>query len=172
MARPKQTAWRDDETILARLPEVERRHLRGDSNVAIADALGVAEVTIRRDIERIRKLWRERTGESIEDMKAAAVAELEDVRRRALHAAEFDERMERAVLLGEKIDDREVYRDDKGSASFRGNKAGSLAQARQAAMDKAKILGIVVDKVAPTDADGKTLDLAALVLKARERDGS
>jgi hypothetical protein len=124
MARPKQTAWRDDETILARLPEVERRHLRGDSNVAIADALGVAEVTIRRDIERIRKLWRERTGESIEDMKAAAVAELEDVRRRALHAAEFDERMERAVLLGEKIDDREVYRDDKGTRPARSLRPG------------------------------------------------
>jgi hypothetical protein len=161
--------WRRDPLILARLTEVERRHLRGDTNTAIADALRVTEATIRNDLARLKELWLERTGDDVANLKAQAVAELEDVRRRALHAAEFDEQMERAVLLGEKIDDHSVYRDDKGSAQFRGNKAAALAQARQAAMDKAKVLGIVVDKVIPTDGDGKTLDLAALVLRAREK---
>lgn len=169
MPRHKQTPWRNDPVILARLPEVERRHLRGDTNMAIADVLGVDEITIRRDLNRIRELWRERTGDSIENLKAQTAAELEDVRRRALHAADFDERMERAVLLGEMVDDQSVYRDDKGAAMFRGNKVGALNAAQQATMNKAKILGIVVDKVAPTDADGKTLDLASLVLKAREK---
>lgn len=160
--------WRKDPVILARLPEVERRHLRGDTNVSIAAALEVDEKTVRNDLERIRTLWRERVGAEVVEMRAAVVAELDDVRRRAIAAAEFDEQMERAVLLGEKVGESEVQRDDKGSAQFRGNKAASLGQARQATMDKAKVLGLVVDKVSPTDAEGNTMDLAGLILLAKK----
>lgn len=35
-------------------------------------------------------------------------------------------------------------------------------------MDAAKVLGIVVDKVTPTDADGNTMNLAELAARARE----
>jgi hypothetical protein len=91
-------------------------------------------------------------------------------RVRGLAAAEFDEDAERAVLYGETRDGEtvRVQRDEKGSASFRGNKSAALNVARQAAMDQAKLMGLVVEKVSPTDSEGKTLDLAALMLKARE----
>lgn len=158
----KSVHWRRDPKILERLSKVERRHLRGDTNVAIADDLGVDEITVRRDIQRLRELWLERVQEDQETIRAQVVANLEDVRRRALSAAEFDQRAERAVLYGEDEDGRVliVERDAKGSAQFRGQKAQSLNVARQAAMDQAKVMGVIVDKVAPTDEHGKSLSMA------------
>lgn len=148
--------------ILERLPEVERRHLLGEPGTSIAKALGLNEITIRRDLDRLRELWIERTQNKQEVMRAELVAHLEDVRRRALATAEFDEQAERAVLYGEDRNGRPlmVTRDQKGSAQFRGQKAQSLNVARQATMDEAKVLGLIVEKVAPTDADGNTLSMA------------
>lgn len=161
----KSVAWRRDPLILARLREVERRHLAGSTNLAIAAALGVDETTIRRDLERLRELWVEQTKSEQSDMRARVLAELEDVRTRAIAAAEWDEEAERAVLFG----DGRVYRDDKGSAQFRGNKAGALQAARQATMDKAKLLGLVVDKVAPTNAQGDDIPLDELMERFSRR---
>lgn len=170
----KSVAWRRDPVILARLRDVEKRHLANETNVAIADALGVDEITVRRDIERLRELWLERTKAEQEETRARVIAELEDVRTRAIAAAEFDEQCERAVLFGDPIDDPDgnsmtVYRDKKGSAQFRGNKAAALAQARQATMDKAKILGVVVDKTALTDAQGDDLPIDELMARFSRR---
>jgi hypothetical protein len=174
--RGKPVAWRRDPEIMDRLPKVERLHLRGDTTRAIAAAVGISEITVRRDIQRLNELWVEHIQQDQEALRSQVVANLEDVRRRALNAAEFDEAAERAVLYGQTADGEYVMveRDQKGSAQFRGNKAAAINVARQAAMDQAKVLGLVVDKVAPTDADGKTLDLASLILKARDdakRDG-
>jgi hypothetical protein len=150
--------WRRDLVILERLPKVERLHLKGQPNTRIAAALGVSEKTIRLDIERIKELWLERTGESIEALRAKAVAELEDIRVRALEAAEWDQMCEQAVLFDDVEEEnvvmlqtgkpakRSVQRDDKGSATFRGQKAASLAVARQASVDKAKLQGLVTEK--------------------------
>lgn len=150
--RGKRVAWRRDPVILARLPRVERLHLAGRSNVAIAAALDVDEKTVRNDLDRLRELWLEQTRAEQGSMRAVVLARLEDVRTRALEAAEFDEMCERAVLFGDPIEDAEegrrrtVHRDDKGSAQFRGQKAAALGVARQAAMDQAKLLGLIVDK--------------------------
>lgn len=154
--------------------EVERRHLAGDTNVALAAAIGVDEATVRNDLKRLQELWLERTHADQDANRARALAELEDVRTRALAAAEHDERMERAVLLGEPVPDADgvpqyVYRDAKGSAQFRGNKAAALNVARSAAMDKAKLLGLVVDKVAPTNAAGEDLPLDELMARFSRR---
>lgn len=164
--------WRKDLTILARLPAVERRHLAGEANVTIAAALGVDEKTIRNDLDRLRTLWLERIGDTQDRLRAQIVAELDDARRRALGAAAFDEAAERAVLYGRDADGQRVsvQRDHKGSAQFRGNKAAAIGQARQASMDKAKVLGLIVDKVAPTKGDGSDLTLADLLALARESD--
>lgn len=161
----KSVAWRKDPVILARLREVERRHLAGETNVAIAGALDVDEATVRNDLKRLQELWLERTKAEQDETRARVVAELEDVRTRALHAAEWDEEAERAVLFG----DGRVYRDDKGSAQFRGNKAAALAQARQATMDKAKVLGIVVDKAALTNSAGDDLPIDELMSRFSRR---
>lgn len=166
--RGKRIHWRRDPVILARLRDVERRHLRGDANVAIADAIGVDEKTVRNDIERLSELWLERTAASQDDNRARVLAELDDVRTRALAAAEFDEQCERAVLFGDPVDDADgnpttVYRDKKGSAQFRGQKAQSLKVAHDATMSKAKILGIEVNKVALTDSQGDDISLDELI---------
>ncbi len=172
----KSVAWRRDPEIMDRLPKVERLHIRGDTTRAIAAAVGISEITVRRDIGRLNELWIEHIQQNQETLRSQVVANLEDVRRRALAAAEFDEAAERAVLYGQTAEGEyvTVERDQKGAAQFRGAKAQSLNVARQASMDQAKVLGIVVDKVAPTDANGQTLDLASLILKARDdanRDG-
>lgn len=170
----KRIAWRLDPIILARLRDVERRHLRGDTNVAIAAALDVDEATIRNDLKRLAEIWLEQTKADQEMLRSRTLAELEDVRVRALAAAEWDQACERAVLFGDSIDDADgnpvtVYRDAKGSAQFRGNKAASLAQARQATMDKAKVLGLVVDKAALTNANGEDIPLAELMDRFQRR---
>lgn len=164
--------WNRDPVVLARIVEVERRHLIGERNTAIAVALNVDEKTIRDDLKHIQEAWLEKAKDKIESLKAKKIAELDEVKRQAFAAAAFDEMCERAVLFNEPftaVDGKSgrVYRDSKGSAQFRGNKAASLGQARAAIMDQAKILGIVVDKVSPTDDQGNTLDLATLLQKAR-----
>lgn len=176
----KKVSWRRDPVILARLPRVERLHFAGRSNIAIAAELDVAEATIRNDLKRLQELWLERTAGTQAEIRARVISELADIKGRAIAAAEFDEQAERAVLYGDSIDDddpnspvggRKVYRDDKGSATFRGQKAQALNVARQATMDIAKVSGVVVDKVAPTDSDGNTLPLEELMARyARAHD--
>lgn len=142
-----QRSWRRDPAILARMHEVERRHLAGQPNTTIAAALGVDEGTIRNDLKRLSEHWLERIGETQETLRAAVTAELEDVRRRSIQAAEFDEMAERAVLFdGPDEEGRQVERPEKGSVSFKGGKAAALSNARQASMDKAKLLGLIVEK--------------------------
>lgn len=186
----KSVPWKRDPEILARLRRVERLHLRGDTNVAIAEALDVTETTIRNDLKRLAELWLEETKRDQADLRSQIVAELDDTRRRALEAAEWDQMCEAAVLFDGRspsaTDDDEddesnaettfrgrrgsrVHRDAKGSAQFRGNKAAALAQARQATMDKAKVLGLVVDKVAPTDKNGDDLPLTELMERFTRR---
>jgi hypothetical protein len=169
----KRVAWRRDPAILARLPRVERLHLAGRTLVAIGAEVGISEATVRDDLKRVQELWRERAGGDIADQRAQIIAELDDTRRRALEAAEWDQMCERAVLFGGSIEDEDgpnsVYRDKKGSAQFRGNKAAALAQARQATMDKAKLLGLVVDKAALTDGAGDDIPLDALMERFARR---
>lgn len=151
--------WRRDAEILARLRHVERRHLRRIPNTQIAVELGVDEKTIRNDLVRLRELWIEHIQGEQAQLRAGIVAELDDTAERALAAAEFDEQCERDVLYGADRLDADgiavrVYRDEKGSAKFTGQKAQHLNVRRQAVMDKAKVLGLVADKV---DASGEVL---------------
>lgn len=142
-----QKPWREDVRILTRLPEVERRHLAGWPNTRIAKELGVAEVTIREDVKRLAELWLDRIGEEQHTLRARYTAELEDVRHRALAAAEFDEMAERAVLFDEPDENgAKVERPEKGAVSFKGGKAQALNAARQAVMDKAKLNSLLVDR--------------------------
>lgn len=144
----KAVHWKRDPIILARLPRVEAAHLAGKSNVAIAAEMGLAEVTIREDLKRLNSIWKERVAGDQEQLRAAKVRQLEDIHRRAVAAAEFDERAERAVLYGHDEDGARVSveRDAKGAAQFRGQKAQALNVARQAVMDQAKVLGLIVEK--------------------------
>lgn len=164
--------WRSDDRVLSRMERVERLHLTGWTQQRIADHLGASLATIKRDIKRLSELWRERVQSTQEDIRGRIVAGLEQVAVKAFEAAEFDEKCERAVLFGDAVEiaseTKSVHRDDNGAASFKGNKVGALGLARQAIMDQAKILGVVVDKIAPTDPHGNGLDLASLAALARE----
>jgi DNA-binding Lrp family transcriptional regulator len=159
-------AWHKDPEVLERLRVVEPLHIRRVPNVAIARQLGVSENTIREDVKRLQTLWRARIQGEQEVLRAQVVAELDDVAERAMAAAEWDQQAEQAVLYGVEVEidgqPRQVYRDMKGAAQFRGQKAAALAVVRAARMDKAKVLGIVVEKAALTDADGASLDFVAL----------
>jgi hypothetical protein len=158
----KDVHWRRDPLILARLGEVETRYLAKWSNVAIAAALGVDEITVRRDIARLEELWKERAARAQDERRAAVLADLENVKALALAAARFDEAAERAVLYGAVPDEIEekglrlVY-DEHGRIQFRGNKAAALAVARAAIMDAAKVQGLVIDKIMPSDEKGNVL---------------
>ncbi len=146
--------WRTDPEVLERLRQVEPLHLRRLSGRQIAARLGVSEATIREDLKRLAQLWRERIQGEQAQLRAQIVAELDDTRERALAAAEWDEACERAVLfdtalpadLADAVGGRRagrVWRDHKGAAQFRGQKAAALNVARQATMDKAKVLGVI-----------------------------
>lgn len=142
--------WREDHAILERLRQVEPLHLRHRSNREIARQLGVSEMTIRRDLERLRELWLEQTQADQATLRAKLTADLEDVARLAQEAYAWDKQAEEAVLYGVEVDvggrPRQVYRDEKGSAQFRGGKAQALNVLRQARMDQGKVLGVVQDK--------------------------
>lgn len=164
--------WDRDPIVLDRLPKVERYHLAGRLNTQIAAILGVDESTIREDLKRLKGIWLRRVGDKQEEMRAAVVAELDDTRHRAIAQAEWDEFCERAVLFDDPtMPDSEmkqlgldtqlrVSRDEKGSATFRGQKAASLNVARQATMDKAKVLGLVIDKQEIAGKDGGAIPIA------------
>lgn len=164
----KSVPWRRDPVILARMAEVEPLHLAGVTNVAIAARLAVDEATVRRDVTRLEELWLEQTKHEQAQARASIIAKLHHAQRESLRAAAFDEAAERAVLYGTDADEQPVtvQRDAKGSAQFRGGKAAAINVYRQAVMDEAKVRGLIVDKLAPTDADGDTITLAALVALA------
>jgi hypothetical protein len=159
------------------MAQVEQRHLLGKSNCAIALELGVSEATVRSDLARCDELYRERVGADVEQSRAVAIRRLEGVIGLARESYEWDKAREDAVLFGDTVGTggdgkpRRVLRDDKGSAQFRSNKAAALSVIEKAAMDIAKLQGLVVDKVSPTNPDGTALDLASLILKVRA-DGS
>lgn len=173
--RKGQLPWRKDRDVIDRMERVERLHVGGMSCRAIARSIGVNERTIRLDVGRLSELWLERVGATQEFCRAKAAAVLEEVTRRAFEAADFDQRCERAVLFGEAVDldgdgtmRTAVPRGEDDKASFKGNRVGALNLARQSTMDWAKIMGVVVDKVAQTDGQGNDLSLADLAARARE----
>ena len=165
----KGVPWRSDPEVLRRLPEVEARHLRRMPRALIAQELRISEATVKRDLAHIGELWRERVGVDVADLKARAVRELDGLRELAMTALAFDQAAERAVLFDEPVTlggrQLRVYRDAKGSAEFRSSKAALIAQARQAVMDQAKLLGLVVEKVSPTNAAGGDLPFTITIAR-------
>lgn len=176
----KSIPWRKDREILDQIAEVDRRRLRGENVPSIALALGISASSVKEHARRATELHRERTAESIADERADKIRQLEEVVRVALGQARFDYEAAKAVLFGgvaHGIDGEELtiqlpeipegFTGMIKMPDFRGQPAAALNVARAALMDIAKLGGLVVDKVAPTDAAGNTLDLASLVQLAR-----
>lgn len=144
----KSLPWRRDPVILDRLVQVERAIWQGKTNAAIADDLGVDEKTIRNDRDRLTELQRERIKADQDVLRGQVVAELDDTSRLALESYERDIELETRTI---------------GSLSPHKSQKAQLLDVRQkAVMNKAKVLGIIVDKIAPTDAEGKSLTLGQI----------
>ncbi len=156
---------------------MERRHLAGQYNTQIAAALGVDEQTVREDLKRLREIWKERAQDE-QQQRYRAAAELDDIKRRAIEAAEWDQMCERAVLFdeitGAPITDvphettpakRSVYRDRKGSAQFRGNKAAALRVALEAVAERIKLLELGSKKPEGEDGGDDPLDRLTAAIK-------
>jgi len=167
----KQIEWRRDPDILARIERVEPLHLAGWSSPRIATELGVSERTIRNDVTHLSELWVERLGATQAALRGRIVAQLDMAIARAFQAADDDWHCTRAVLFGEPIefDGRklEIIRDENGAARHTSQRVAALNAARQAVIDKARVLGLIVDKVAQTDGAGNDLSLADLANAAR-----
>src|SRR3954447_26819501 len=97
--RGRKVHWRRDPVILGRLPRVDRMRLAGKTQAEIARAIGISEATVRDDLKRVNDLWKERIQGEQADLRAEIVGELDDTRRRALEAAEWDQMCEAAVLF-------------------------------------------------------------------------
>lgn len=138
----KDVHWRKDAAILERMRKVEMRHLAKWSNVAIAAELEIDESTVRRDIVRLNELWRERLGDDVIVRRARRLAQIDDVIARGLDAAESAE-------------------DARG-------KAAALQVSRQGIMDAAKLEGLVIDKVMPSDDKGELLR-PIMMIEARQQ---
>jgi len=167
----KQLEWRRDPDIIARLERVEPLHLAGWSSTRIATELGVSERTIRNDVTHLSELWVERLGATQEALRGRIVAQLDMAIARAFEAADDDWQCTRAVLFGEPYERNghklEIIRDLNGAARFSSQRVAALNAARQAVVDKAKVLGLIIDKVAQTDGAGNDLSLADLANAAR-----
>jgi hypothetical protein len=176
----KKIPWRKDRALLTQIADVDRRRLRGESIPSIALVVGVSETTVKEHVRRATALFRERTADAVEEDRAEKIRVLEEIIRCALGQARFDYEAAKAVLFGTVAHDMdgaelevrlpEIPPDFQGvikMPDFRGQPAAALNVARQALMDVAKLRGLVVEKVAPTDAAGNTLDLASLVQLAR-----
>lgn len=168
--------WREDPTVLERLPGVERQYLAGHPPAVIARTLGLTDRVVQGDIGRVKQLWIERAGDDIVARRSQRIAELDEIKRLAMAAAAWDLLCERAVLFGGRVEidgqSVSVERDKHGAAQYRGNKAAALQTARQAVMDAAKLEGLIVDKHAATDASGQALDwsgVLALAMAAEAR---
>jgi hypothetical protein len=182
--------WDQDPHIMARIKQVWQLSVQeAMSNYAIADRLGIDVRTVRNDLKRLEQVWAKELAVGTDRLRARKVVELQDVARRALQAYEEDRRHILAVLYDEPFSSHEcpggvshgsdamgqplpsclephrvelrAYRDVKGTATYKGNGAAALNVARQAFMDQAKLLGLVVDKVSPVDGQGN--DLGGLI---------
>lgn len=147
----KSVPWREDPEIRARLLKVEPLALEGQTNLAIADALGVTEVTIRRDRKRLQELWLEQAGGEIKRRRLVRIAQLEEVHRKSMALAERHEAIMLAVLTGGDVDGKPLATSLDGMSvrlpDFKGQTAQLIKEARQALVDAAKIEGLVLEKV-------------------------
>lgn len=172
-------SWRKDPIILSRIHTVQELRFKGLNNQKIASRLKISEGTVRLDLGRLAQLWADDISRDEKSLRAEKIAELKDIKGKAISIAEWDQMCERAVLFDEQPSDDEItvlvsdpprrmiiHRDAKDAAMFRGAKAQSLDVARKATMDGAKLLGLDKDK-GSTDEGGSMAALIEILRQMR-----
>jgi hypothetical protein len=71
----KAISWRRDEAILIRLVSVAEIYLRGGNLLSIARAFNYSLRTAKRDLARVKTLWREQCLADLDDERAEALAQ-------------------------------------------------------------------------------------------------
>jgi hypothetical protein len=70
----KPISWRRDTTILLRLVSVAEIYLRGGNLLNISHAFGYSLSTAKRDLARVKTLWREQALADLADLRAESLA--------------------------------------------------------------------------------------------------
>jgi hypothetical protein len=79
----KSVRWDRDPQILARLESVAQMMLRSARAWQIADALDVSLRTAKRDIRRVRTLWRRESERKIEESRQQSIAQIRAIQQQA-----------------------------------------------------------------------------------------
>ena len=95
-----QRSWRDNPDTLARVEEVYRRHILGQTARRISEALGVSRVTVHRDVKRGRGLVVRSTARRLEAARADSIARITELQRMALDGYEDDRDIRRIAAAG------------------------------------------------------------------------
>ncbi|GAB4528457.1 MAG: hypothetical protein OHK0046_47300 [Anaerolineae bacterium] len=79
----KSIRWDNDPEILLRLSSVASLMIQGAKQHQIATTMNVSLDTARRDMKRVRTLWRREAESKIEDARATSIAQFEEVKLQA-----------------------------------------------------------------------------------------
>jgi hypothetical protein len=71
----KAVSWRKDPVILTRLVSVAEVLLRGGSVLHIANTFDCSLATAKRDVARVKTLWREQSLEDLADLRSRSIAQ-------------------------------------------------------------------------------------------------
>lgn len=145
--------------------QVAELHKKGWSQAAIAERLGVTQPTVSSDLKYIREEWRR---SMVRDFDLARAQELQRVDRIECEANEGWDRSlkpsQSAVIQGEGAQQpsRKTVRNQSGDPRF-------LDILLKCSERRSKLLGLdAPQKVAPTDTEGRLLDLSGILGLAAE----
>ena len=145
--------------ILHRQQQVTELRLRGWSQQAIADHLGVAQKTISLDLKGIRRRWQKAVLEDFAQAQAEELQKIEQLEREAWTAWESSQKpAQSAVVVGDdKKKSRKTVKNQHGNPRF-------LQVVHDCIRSRRAILGLDAPrKLAATDAEGRTLTLTDLL---------
>jgi hypothetical protein len=147
--------------ILHRQQQVSELCLRGWSQQAIADHLGVAQKTISLDLKTIRRHWQKAALIDFAQAQAEELKKIEQLEREAWAAWESSRKpAQSAVVVGDDAKKtRKTVKNQFGNPRF-------LQVVHDCIRSRRAILGLDAPrKLAATDAEGRTLTLTDLLVR-------
>ena len=151
----------DQLIILHRQQQVSELRLRGWSQQAIADRLGVAQKTISLDLKTIRRCWQKAALVDFAQAQAEELQKIEQLEREAWAAWESSRKpAQSAVVVGDDAKKtKKTVKNQFGNPRF-------LQVVHDCIRSRRAILGLDAPrKLAATDAEGRTLTLTDLLVR-------
>jgi hypothetical protein len=143
---------RAQDQILEHRAKVALLHNQGWSNVEIADELGIPKWTVCRDLAAVRANWQESALENISQAKKDELAKIDMIEKEAWEQWERSKepRNTQTVTKGETVNKQSLKQEE------RGGDPRYMTIIQWCSEQRTKILGIVVQKVAPVTPDGES----------------